>query len=1840
MVQFSNAWLSLLVDVSLKSLALGAFAAVTLAILRIRNMNIRHRVWTAVLVGMVSFPLLVHVTPSVPLPSWMTVKLIDQKPNDGESQQTAFDQAAEVPVNLESPLENTLEPSQAAVDDHFEDVSPTDAEPAATPFATAPAAPELLSPDLELSAAPATASTRPSWRWQHALLGIVCLHAAVACILLLRIAVGLLLTYRLGMEATEVDEPTWRTAMNVRLLQSDRTSVPVTIGFLRPKVVLPTQWRGWPEQKIHSVLAHELAHVRRADWLVTILSEINRAIHWFNPLAWFLRRELAELAEYNCDDAVIEARGDRAEYARHLLEVASALSAAGARYRPPLHSVAMARKPVVETRIDAILDDSRPLAKRLGRLGITCLLAVVVPAIFFAAALSATSQPGKDDTSGTTPPADGEVGNATVRGRVLSPNGQPAPNVEVVLAKIDEPELGHFQKIVGFGVIKERFRQTEIARTKTDENGEFRISVEQEFPNQTLMNLGATASHHGLCWMTNQWKALQGAADVELQLFERKDIHGRIVDLEGNPVSGLEVDIASIYRPQADQSIEDWIHNAGKKVVTDDLHEMAFHRERFGDQYPVDWMHGPLRQGNPVLPKVEATDEQGRFKIAGLGKDQLAFLVFRRDGIATTSAQVVARIMKPVVANPSAWSALRSPSYYGAEMTFVVEGSRPIVGRVTDEDSGEPLSGIAVRLARYANSPMYQEGFLACKTDENGEYRLEGAPLDEGHLIEAVPSDDQPFFPSEAKTSAADSGQGRADLKLKQGVWIGGKVDWGDTEPGPVYVNYYPLLSNNIAPSYGYDSQKGAAPRDKSRCDENGNFRILGIPGDGVVVARERSGQFLSLRKSDVPENLRIEDGDRELNVFEGIWPISGFHAIAAVHATDGEQSQEVRLSLTAGMRRSVRLVDEDGSPVRGALVAGLAFPSTPQQLVEGDHFELVGMRAGEPRLLAIAHEGRRLGRILQVETTDKPLVVKLRPCAVVRGRVVDQDGDAVENVRVRATCESDSWSPQLGRRDTDAAGQFEFILPPGGKCRLAAYSIDGKSPAFSATFDTKPSQVYSLGDLVDGTKLDAKTTARLATIPVAVRSNKQSAEDQHRYVYAGQVVTPSGQPAAGAEVRLVYWYSDNSQTPRDEPDAITDKDGRFRFEMNRGDFYRTGDSVPPWLWASLAVTKDGYGLAWAPSVALEQTGAALREMTDPSNPAVRHTTERIKKMMADNQGPLRLPEDTAPITGKVVTTEGVPVTGVRVSLLRCYTGGDDTLEAWQVAIRKPRADFYSARQATPKHVYGPLARKLVPTVTTDAKGQFILRGIGTERLVQLLFESPAIESADVYCRTQRSDKIELASSRQSQSSVIFGSAVSHVTTLSKPVTGIVRDESTGKPCAGVAVSSMRWTTMVATGQSERAGSNYARTVTDDDGRYTLTGLPKAKKNPIRFAPPADAGLISRMSEVDTTGNDMKAVDLSVDLAKGVLVAGRVVDDKTGEGVSGQVQYLRAQADADKPAVRTWARNNVEDTRADTDGRFRIVVPSGKGYLTFRAFDDTYQKKAHRPENATTMSATGFLAYRGMDMGPKKPEFHAAAEFTLADDTPAHQLEMKVSRGTFVRGTVVDANGAPVSGHYSGRNEYPQWMPLDGAQFTVASYDPKFPRRLTFVSDDRKLAGSVVLSETVAEPLTVKLQPAATLKGRIIDEHGDGLPDVMMHAGNSTRMIASSPGTATPPPELPLPTIDNRHEAFMTDDEGRFTIEGLVAGEPYNIMGFRRKPGDFESPVQGDVAVDIVIGPGKTHDLGNIELKKPDFEKLRRQFEEAEQKRAAEAKAKLKSEKPDSDEQALQDEFDRAAGAR
>ena len=167
---------------------------------------------------------------------------------------------------------------------------------------------------------------------------------------------------------------------DVRVMTLDGPTMPMTWGAVRPVVLLPESARLWPTDRLREVLTHELAHVRRGDWLARLLAGLVCALHWFNPLAWMAAHRMQEEQELSCDDIVLSSGVTPSDYAAHLLEVARGLKVPA--FAMANASVAMARPSQLTGRLLAVLDASRQRGVpsfTAGAVAWLLALAIVVP---------------------------------------------------------------------------------------------------------------------------------------------------------------------------------------------------------------------------------------------------------------------------------------------------------------------------------------------------------------------------------------------------------------------------------------------------------------------------------------------------------------------------------------------------------------------------------------------------------------------------------------------------------------------------------------------------------------------------------------------------------------------------------------------------------------------------------------------------------------------------------------------------------------------------------------------------------------------------------------------------------------------------------------------------------------------------------------------------------------------------------------------------------------------------------------------------------------------------------------------------------------------------------------------------------------------------------------------------------------------------------------------------------------------------------------------------------------------------------------------------------------------
>jgi TonB family protein len=361
-----SAVVEFLADVSLRSLGLAAAAFAAIGLLRIRSAAGRHAVWTLTAAAMLSMAVLRPVLPP------LTLRVLRPAPSE--------------PV--------------AAV---------------STAVALAPAAAALPPAEQSPAAQPAPHPALIDWRQ-----ALAAVYGAGVLLFAALLVASYGFTRRLVRASRRVES---LGAGNV--FESDWISVPMTVGLARPRILLPAGWREWPADKLDAALAHERMHVRRADWAIAALAGLNCCLFWFHPLAWWLRRRLAALAEQACDDATVLELGRRECYAQTLLDMTAAVRSG--RGRMVWEAMAMARTAEVRNRIERILDETREIPRGWTRARWMAVAACSLPLFYTTVAVRVTAaQEVRPAPEAASQPESGQAA-APAPQPAQSPSANPAP---------------------------------------------------------------------------------------------------------------------------------------------------------------------------------------------------------------------------------------------------------------------------------------------------------------------------------------------------------------------------------------------------------------------------------------------------------------------------------------------------------------------------------------------------------------------------------------------------------------------------------------------------------------------------------------------------------------------------------------------------------------------------------------------------------------------------------------------------------------------------------------------------------------------------------------------------------------------------------------------------------------------------------------------------------------------------------------------------------------------------------------------------------------------------------------------------------------------------------------------------------------------------------------------------------------------------------------------------------------------------------------------------------------------------------------------------------------------
>ena len=168
------------------------------------------------------------------------------------------------------------------------------------------------------------------WFLQAHLDQIVLFWVVGASALVLRLLVNWVLVQQLKSEGIQLTEPRLQVVFKrlisnlqinktVQLFESARVSSPLVIGFFKPVVLLPIGLAtGLSNAQIEAVLAHELAHIKRHDYLINLLQSLVEIIYFFHPALWWLSARVRQERENCCDDCAVSVCGSKLALAQAL----------------------------------------------------------------------------------------------------------------------------------------------------------------------------------------------------------------------------------------------------------------------------------------------------------------------------------------------------------------------------------------------------------------------------------------------------------------------------------------------------------------------------------------------------------------------------------------------------------------------------------------------------------------------------------------------------------------------------------------------------------------------------------------------------------------------------------------------------------------------------------------------------------------------------------------------------------------------------------------------------------------------------------------------------------------------------------------------------------------------------------------------------------------------------------------------------------------------------------------------------------------------------------------------------------------------------------------------------------------------------------------------------------------------------------------------------------------------------------------------------------------------------------------------------------------------------------
>ena len=416
----------------------------------------------------------------------------------------------------------------------------------------------------------------------------------------------------------------------------------------------------------------------------------------------------------------------------------------------------------------------------------------------------------------------------------------------------------------------------------------------------------ASATGFGLTWKAYDRAAADGTLQLQL-VPDSVPIEGHIIDLEGQPVAGVEVRVASLHPELSEPELKKLY-----AVEADKLRDFSLAN-------PLD----VTQQASPIV-----TDHDGRFVLRGLGENRRADIYLSGKAIGFARLEVVSRLMDSqvrVVEQPSGIA----PKYttYGAKFDYTAVPGRSVVGVVKDADTGTPMPGVRIQSTEFAGpfNGFDPQGLIDGITDAHGHYELHGFPKGPKNAILATPNDSQPYF---MQSAVIEDTPGLAPVEvnfsLHKGHWITGRVtDKATGEPLPARMMYTTYIENEHTRGLPEFDRRGGAAflqgyQSRYETKSNGVYRLVAVPGKAIVGAWCMLPGYRAGAGFDAIDVLKKNDAVGQL--YQPAPYRDGTSAVIEVDVPEHGDVIRADLQIDPGESIDVRVVNSDGTPAIGPL--------------------------------------------------------------------------------------------------------------------------------------------------------------------------------------------------------------------------------------------------------------------------------------------------------------------------------------------------------------------------------------------------------------------------------------------------------------------------------------------------------------------------------------------------------------------------------------------------------------------------------------------------------------------------------------------------------------------------------------------------------------------------------------------------------------------------------------------------------------------------------------------------------------------------------------------------------